>query len=666
VAAADDGHVATFPGSFSTRFASARPRVRALALMLGATATVSAGLLLAATPAAAIVKTVASHEYGVEPQAGVATPATPLVYHSGEVVHSNASYAIYWDPEDKGAAWQQLTAGFLEGAADESGPNTLTNVNAVATQYRETSGANAAYSSSFRGAYTDVDPFTGAENCAVGVGAGPPPTFCVSDEQIRTELEKYISANKLPVGLNPVIGGPTPIYFVFTPPNVTVCLGNRGGTTHCSKAGSPEEPFCSYHSFTAVSAATVLYAVIPATATTECQDNKTVLEEPNETPADIIINSVAAEQIAAVTNPKLNGWYGPIGEEVPDKCRYNFLPLQPVAGPAAAPKEFNQMIFGVKYYLNDEFNQAALYAPYPGNACINTVTMVPQFTGPTTVSTHEPVTFNSTESYIDLGIASYHWEFGPGETAEVNCGERTPTNGSKPWQCNANSGTGNPNPVASVVHTYAKSGTYEVKLRVIDDGGHSAVVTHSITVVPTQQEEEEARANAKREAEDKAKRTAEENANHLTGEKAKSPAEEAAKKAAEGKLVGPVATAGVQSRSLKAVLASGLVVRYSVNEQVAGHFEVLLAASVARRIGLHGPPATGLAQGTPPQIVIAKAILVTTKGGHSTLRIQLAKTTVKRLRRLGKVSLMLRLVLRNGAAKNSLSTTVLSLVTLTH
>ena len=74
-------------------------------------------------------------------------------------------------------------------------------------------------------------------------------------------------------------------------------------------------------------------------------------------------------------------------------------------------------------------------------------------------------------------------------------------------------------------------------------------------------------------------------------------------------------------------------VRYSVNEQVAGHFEVLLAASIARHIGLHGPPATGLAKGTPPQIVIAKAILVTTKGGHNTVKIQFCKKTAARLRR---------------------------------
>jgi len=91
---------------------------------------------------------------------------------------------------------------------------------------------------------------------------------------------------------------------------------------------------------------------------------------------------------------------------------------------------------------------------------------------------------------------------------------------------------------------------------------------------------------------------------------------------------------------------------------------VLLAASIARKIGLHGPAATGLAKGTPAQIVIAKDILVTTKGGRNTVKIKFSKSTAARLRRLHKVSLILMLVVRN-ASKSPASTTVVSTVTLT-
>ena len=105
----------------------------------------------------------------------------------------------------------------------------------------------------------------------------------------------------------------------------------------------------------------------------------------------------------------------------------------------------------------------------------------------------------------------------------------------------------------------------------------------------------------------------------------------------------------------------GLVVRYSVSQQATGHFEVLLAASIAHRIGLHPPLATGLPAGTPPQVVIAKALLVTTKAGRNTLKIQFGKITAKRLRRLHNVPLMLRLTVRNAGGG---TTTVLSKLTL--
>jgi len=120
------------------------------------------------------------------------------------------------------------------------------------------------------------------------------------------------------------------------------------------------------------------------------------------------------------------------------------------------------------------------------------------------------------------------------------------------------------------------------------------------------------------------------------------------------------------STSLVKTLRNGLVIRYSVNEQVAGRFEVLLDSSIAKRIGLHGPLATGFAKGTPPQIVIAKAILVTTKGGRNTVKILFGKVTAARLRKLHKVTLLIRLIVRNSSSQSPATTTVLSTVTLSH
>ena len=126
----------------------------------------------------------------------------------------------------------------------------------------------------------------------------------------------------------------------------------------------------------------------------------------------------------------------------------------------------------------------------------------------------------------------------------------------------------------------------------------------------------------------------------------------------------PVVRAVALSRSLRTVLRKGLVVRYSVGEEVAGHFEVLLARSFAHRIGLFGSPPRGLRTGAAPQIVIGRALLVTIAGGRSTLKLHFGRASVARLRRaarlrrLHKVPLTLRLVVRN--AKTPVTTTLLS------
>jgi hypothetical protein len=123
----------------------------------------------------------------------------------------------------------------------------------------------------------------------------------------------------------------------------------------------------------------------------------------------------------------------------------------------------------------------------------------------------------------------------------------------------------------------------------------------------------------------------------------------------------PVIRARIVSTSIPAVLRGGLVARYSVNEQVAGNFEVILSASMARRLGIHGSFAQGLPKGSPRSVVIAHAILVTTRAGHNTIKIKLSKRTAGGLRKAGKkITVMLRLFVHNGASKNPKTATVLA------
>ncbi len=62
--------------------------------------------------------------------------------------------------------------------------------------------------------------------------------------------------------------------------------------------------------------------------------------------------------------------------------------------------------------------------------------------------------------------------------------------------------------------------------------------------------------------------------------------------------------------------------------------------------------------------MIAKAVLVTTKGGRSTIHIKFSKTVAARLSKAHNVPLMLRLVVRNAASGAPQTASVLSAVTL--
>jgi hypothetical protein len=126
----------------------------------------------------------------------------------------------------------------------------------------------------------------------------------------------------------------------------------------------------------------------------------------------------------------------------------------------------------------------------------------------------------------------------------------------------------------------------------------------------------------------------------------------------------PVAAAAIVPQKLKRALHKGLVVTYSVNEQVAGRFEVLLSSALAHRLHISGTPATGLPAGSPAEMVIAKAILVTTKGGRSAVHIKFSKSTDARLAHVKKVPLMLRLIVRNASSTDPATTTVVSAITL--
>ena len=616
------------------------------------------------TPTAGAVIT---GEFGQQRRAATTIKVEPLQYHGGPVLHSSDSYAIYWDPTGTYRGdWKTLINGYLFNVGSDS--ETLGNVFALNGQYGD-AGGGAVNRSTFRGSYTDTDEYPTTEN---GGNCSEPAAFaCLTDAQIRAELQKVIASGALPGATGPAV------YYVLTPPGITVCT-DGGSTSTCSnstKLGSePETGLCGYHSaINPGSPSPVVYAVQPWVAgnagliieseeplvtsgvtpgVLPCQANKSPLEEPNQLAglnpfgnyaeglADVIIADLSIEQNNIVVDPLLNGWYqNTTNAEQADMCRRNFGPSEeapPSPNSAThAGSISNESIGGAQYYLPWAFNSTGLTSG-KGFFCWQGDHLSPRFTAPNPVNGGDVIGFDATESNITLqanvkGLPpdepyvapSYKWNFGDNTVV---------------------SGTAD----ASVFHAYHYGGTYTATLTVTDSAHNVAEFSAPITVIgpPPPPSPEPAGAG----------QTAGTSSSSSGGGSVGGGSVGAAKSPPN-----PAATASILSKSLRNVLRNGLVIRYSVNERVTGRFEVLLATSLTRRIGLHGSSATGLAKGTAPQTIIGRAILVTTTAGRNTVKIQFSKATAARLRRLHNPSLMLRLIVRNASAG---STTVLSTIAL--
>jgi hypothetical protein len=709
---------------------SAPARVRTLAMALGAIAA----MLIVAAPAHAVVAEVGGVKAGLQPRSVVlgAKPSETKTFanESGNVVlHGTGDYLIYWDPNKQlKHEWIVNLDTFFHavGALGEAG--LATPFSAIG-QYHDRSNVNAPFEASFKGSYSDTVKFPAGE-CT---DPQNPATTCLTDAQLRTQLQSFIATHNLPTGMGTV-------YYLLTPPGTTVCLDQAA--TRCSdyalseterekgerESASYKESFCSYHAdINPDSAAegdgrTILYAAIPWTAYTDaydCQDGgfnpekheenleeerelttaeETALakdtqkereaaearrrlegphiEEPNQEGkdeegdysaglTDLLINQISEEEMNIVTDPLLTSWQNASGAEVTDLCRNTFAATAGFSGGGAiggsvTASQFTEagslsnVTMGPKtYYINNTFNLAQFNALEDPDPCVGGVGLVARFTEPNPVKSGEIVGVDGMESTVGLirgkafgptgppttTYATFSWNFGDG-TPEVKGFAPGAPQCEAPWLSPC---------AASAFHTYQYGGKYEITLTITDVAGNTTSVSHEVEVSgPLAPRGQGALVSSPAS----------------TSTSTGTPGAAAGSAAGHASVPAPVAAAAIPRQTLHSAVQKGLVVSYSVNEQVAGHFEVLLSSATAHRLHISGAPAVGLPKGSPAEVVIAKAILVTTKGGHSAVHIAFSKLTAARLGHVHKVSLMLRLIVRNAASVDPLTTSVVSSATL--
>jgi hypothetical protein len=252
-----------------------------------------------------------------------------LVYHNGPVMRTNTTYAIYWVPSgfSVSAGYQSLINGFLGNVAADSGKTS--NVYWSDAQYRDTTGS-IAYSSTFGGAWTDTAAFP-ASGCSDSYTA-----VCLSDAQLQAEVKHAIAVNGWPNG------GPTNLFFVFTPRNVGSCSGSSCAFSY----------FCAYHSWIGSGSSAIMYANQPYAAFVPNACGTP--QSPNGDDADSTINVASHEHNEAITDPQGSAWYDRRGQENGDKCAWNFG----AATGSTSFGQFNQTIGGGHYYLQQEWSNA--------------------------------------------------------------------------------------------------------------------------------------------------------------------------------------------------------------------------------------------------------------------------------------------------------------------
>jgi hypothetical protein len=283
---------------------------------------------------------------GSTPTVGTGIPGNPntypgnLTYHNGAVMHTNRTHAIYWVPSGYSISsnYRSVMDRFLSDAAAASGQHT--NVYSTTTQYYDNTNGNILNQSTFAGSIMDTNPFPGKlSDCVDSIAQA-----CLTDAQIQKEIDRVITANNLPRGLNEV-------YFLFTPQNVGSCFGSTWGqwSSECAYTD-----YCAYHWWFPSNGSAVLYANQPYAAQRGCTTGQT----PNASDADATISVVSHEHKEAITDPQGTGWTDAHGAENSDKCAWVFgNPLgQTRAGDAHS--YYNQVINGNKYYMQLDWSNA--------------------------------------------------------------------------------------------------------------------------------------------------------------------------------------------------------------------------------------------------------------------------------------------------------------------
>jgi hypothetical protein len=346
--------------------------------------------------------------------------------------------------------------------------------------------------------------------------------------------------------------------------------------------------FCSYHSQVNVGGTEVAYVVQPWTAGTSCDEPGLPNIPQDPTPQQLsvavgsrLVSPLSQGVISAIINPALNGWTGGTTSDTYGS------EIEDNNGCTPLPRSLDSVTVGNSsqnpYFLQREWNNGAALDSDPNTyGCAPAVNLTADFVVPSTVDQGDVVQFDGSASASTLVI--------PKQGYAWNFGDGTTATGP------------------SVVHSYAKGGDYTVTLTVTDRGGNVDKLSQVIQVLGG-------------------------NGQVVPG----LPTGGGGGGAGSGSGAPLNVHLQMLPQSLKSVLRNGIAVRVSSNRAANGVATVWITRAAARRAHIK--------TGKAAAVRIGLGTVSSITNGTITLRLHLSPTMAKKLRRLGHVTMTVRLAL---------------------
>jgi hypothetical protein len=217
--------------------------------------------------------------------AGQAASTNNLSYNGGPVMNGTMrAYLIFWEPS--GSQVSDTYNSLLQRYFGDVGGSGLYQNN---TQYTDSSGG-APNNAALAGTWVDTTPY---------------PSSSLQDANIQNEVTNALNTN----GWTPNI---STMFFVFT----------AKGENICDSGSCSFSQFCAYHNYFGTN---TIYAAMPYDGTDLQGCGPLPKGSPNgDTDADAEISTASHEQMEAATDPLITAWIDSRGQEIGDKCAYNY------------------------------------------------------------------------------------------------------------------------------------------------------------------------------------------------------------------------------------------------------------------------------------------------------------------------------------------------------